>query len=446
MNNPAETKLHQLLLSDSKHLVAECRDGQYQLPQFLLHVFQAVENLQTRSEQSYLLFARNTYDFSVNFVALLLLQKDIVLTANHKAEWLDSISHAFQVILSDNFIDGHIASDHYRQNSSIEANFSVPPVFNSRIQFYTSGSSSEPKAVVKTLDQLLLETATLEQLFGQSVAQTQFFATVSHHHIYGLIFRLLWPLLYRHPFCADMILYPEELIDRYQSHSNICLISSPAFLSRHDKSLTNIELKQCFSSGSLLSNLSAKQTAQQFGIYPTEVFGSTETGGIGYRTQEKGNTRWSLFPGVTIETDTTNRGILYSPYLNQPHPLDDLIELDGDRHFHLLGRVDRVVKIEEKRLSLDALETTLKTSSLVNEAKVVVIQDKRTFIGAVIELSAEGQEFMLSHSKHKLNEELKSKLINTFEAVAIPRKWRYFERLPYNSEGKLPLSSLTALF
>lgn len=195
-----------------------------------------------------------------------------------------------------------------------------------------------------------------------------------------------------------------------------------------------------------MSNLSAKQTAQQFGIYPTEVFGSTETGGIGYRTQEKGNTRWSLFPGVTIESDTTNRGILYSPYLNQPQPLDDLIELDGDRHFHLLGRADRVVKIEEKRLSLDALETTLKTSSLVNEAKVVVIQDKRTFIGAVIELSAEGQEFMLSHSKHKLNEELKSKLINTFEAVAIPRKWRYFERLPYNSEGKLPLSSLTALF
>lgn len=448
MSNQQLTRLHQLLSSNSEHLVAHSQGEHLDLPRFLTHVSQAIANLEQVSEQSYLLFAHNTYEFSVNFIALLILKKDIVLTANHKVEWLDSIQQAYQATISDQAISGDIPSDHYLTASpDLELlKDSIPDVFTSQIQFYTSGSSSKPKAVQKTLDQLLLETATLEQLFGESVADTEFFATVSHHHIYGLIFRLLWPLLYRHPFHADMILYPEQLVALYQSQSDICLISSPAFLSRHDQTLEHITLNQCFSSGSLLSPASAKLTYQQLGIFPVEVFGSTETGGIGYRRQNKGNTRWSLFSGVTIETEASNKAVLHSPYLSHPQPLDDLIEMDGDEHFYLLGRTDRVVKIEEKRVSLDALEAALKESPLVNEAKVVVIQDKRTFIGAVIELTEKGQSYLNSNPKHSLNQTLKSALIDTFEAVAIPRKWRYFERLPYNSEGKLPLSTLTALF
>jgi acyl-coenzyme A synthetase/AMP-(fatty) acid ligase len=44
--------------------------------------------------------------------------------------------------------------------------------------------------------------------------------------------------------------------------------------------------------------------------------------------------------------------------------MDDGIELMPDGRFRLLGRLDRVVKIEEKRLSLPEMEARLAASPL----------------------------------------------------------------------------------
>lgn len=443
-----------LLSQDTNGLVAFDKTNRFTVRDFQQHLSQAINEFEHQPHQSYLLYANNSYCFAVNFFALLLLQKDLVLTANCKADWLESIQESFDAVISDHSIDtinfskpsNGIDVSHFLQAEATIGELKLPEQCSSSIQFYTSGSSSQPKAITKELSQLLLEAAILEQLFGDSVAGCEFFATVSHHHIYGLIFRMIWPLLYQHPFHTVMLLYPEELIAKSAEHNDICLISSPAFLSRHDKNLSNIELKQCFSSGSLLSYKAAQMSHTQFRLYPVEVYGSTETGGIGYRTQADNNAAWEQFPGVRFEPNESGHVTLHSPYIRQPEPLDDKIHQLSDNRFELLGRLDRVVKIEEKRVSLDALEQTLMQSPYVDDAKVVVLQQKRTFIGAVIALNANGLGYLQQHSKRSLNQKLKESLIRTFEAVAIPRKWRYFEQLPYNSQGKLPTDTLISLF
>ena len=446
--------LKSLLSQNPNSLVAFDQENRFTIRDFQQHLSQAIDRIEHQPHQSYLLYASNSYYFAVNFFALLLLQKDLVLTANFKTDWLESIHDAFEAIVSDHAIETEklnkpvnwIDVGHFLNAPASSVELKIPEQCNSNIQFYTSGSSSQPKAITKKLSQLLLETSNLEQLFGDSVAGCEFFATVSHHHIYGLIFRMLWPLLYKHPFYTNILLYPEELIAVRAEHNNICLISSPAFLSRHDKNLSNIQLKQCFSSGSLLSSKAAQMSHSQFHLYPLEVYGSTETGGIGYRTQADNNATWEQFPGVWFEPNESGQFTLHSPYICQPELLDDKIRQLSDNRFELLGRLDRVVKIEEKRVSLDALEQALMQSTYVSEAKVVVLQQQRTFIGAVIALNPNGLDYLQRHSKHSLNQILKQSLTNTFEAVAIPRKWRYFEQLPYNSQGKLPNDTLISLF
>lgn len=409
------------------------------------HLRQCIQNLSQLEEESFLLFADNSYDFVVNFLALIYLNKNITLTANNQPEWLESINSSYDFIISSGQVN-NIPATHYKDVSSKNSTPLSPlKSYHKNIRFYTSGSSDKPKAISKNLEQLLLEVVALEQTFGQDIKATTFLATVSHQHIYGLIFKLLWPLIKQRTFYAEIVLYPEQLVDLAEKHNPLCLISSPAFLSRQDHDLPNLQLQSCFSSGSLLSKTSAESSYQQLGIYPIEIFGSTETGGIGYRTQQNSNSLWTFFSGVRIKYKEED-ALLESPYLTQPHKLDDRVELLNDNQFKLLGRKDRVVKIEEKRVSLNSLETALAQTPWVKQAKVVVLQQHRTFIAAVVELNDEGCLFLENHSKYQLSQQLKEKLKMKFEAVAIPRKWRYCERLPYNSQGKLPVSTLMELF
>ena len=447
-------KLFQLIQNTDDLNVAFDKHQQYSHARFKQDLASAIANIQPLPHQRYLLFVDHSYHFAVNMLALLLLQKDLVLTANPKTDWLQQIDQHFDAAIGDIFLADVLQGDHFlnpdshsiRENAQQTSTIVLPNELTSHLTFFTSGSTSQPKAIRKSIQQLLTEVTSIDRLFGSQVSSCTFLSTVSHHHIYGLIFRLLWPLLYRYPFYAEIVLYQEQLRSLCHSLDQVCLISSPAFLSRQDRALDSIRLQQCFSSGSLLSLAAAKASHAELGTFPLEVFGSTETGGIGYRTQESGNEQWTFFPGISIQHDDQGRAILSSPYLHGTYPLDDDIELLPEEQFRLKGRRDRVVKIEEKRVSLDAIETSLEESSLVDFAKVVVLQHHRTYLGAVIVLSKTGQQLLSERHKHDLNQRLRAELAERYEAVAIPRKWRYLEQLPYNSQGKLTLDQLKALF
>src|SRR5688572_24624728 len=69
-----------------------------------------------------------------------------------------------------------------------------------RLMLFTSGSTGEPVAIAKTLRQLDAEIAALEAQFGAGLGIATVHGTVSHQHIYGLLFRILWPLSAGRPF------------------------------------------------------------------------------------------------------------------------------------------------------------------------------------------------------------------------------------------------------
>ncbi|MBP7370259.1 MAG: acyl-CoA synthetase, partial [Arenimonas sp.] len=169
------------------------------------------------------------------------------------------------------------------------------------LNIFTSGSTGEPCAIEKKIGQLDAELRALEACFGQIAGDAVIYGTVSHQHIYGLLFRVLWPLASGRVFYTQRLEYPEQIAKQLAGKPSV-LISSPALLKRLPDNLDwramSQHLSAVFSSGGPLSAESADKVTQLWHKRPIEVFGSSETGGIAWRQSENGSSSWQPLPGV----------------------------------------------------------------------------------------------------------------------------------------------------
>lgn len=314
------------------------------------------------------------------------------------------------------------------------------------IVLFTSGSTGEPKAVDKSAEQLLSELGALSATFGP--LRGAVLATVSHQHIYGLLFRLLWPLVSGAAVARETISYPEQLDAMATALPGpLALVASPAHLERLPDAFMVIgsRLDALFSSGGLLGEQGAAQAHQRLGVMPTEVFGSTETGGVAWRRQGQ-DRRWTPFAGVDCQTDAEGGLVVSSIVAGGCQSMGDRVEIGPDGRFALLGRRDRIVKVEQKRLSLDAMEQALIHSPMVNQARCLLLEGRRQQLGAVLVLTEPGHQQLAHLGKHAFYQQLRQGLLADFEPVVLPRRWRLVQHLPVNAQGKVTNLALSALF
>lgn len=325
---------------------------------------------------------------------------------------------------------------------------------------HTSGSTGAAQAIPKKLSQLGSEVATLEQLFGRHADGAAVVSTVTHQHIYGLLFKVLWPLAAGRPVHALSVAFPEQLA-ALLAQGPCVLAASPAHLKRLPEHLdwraASTQLRAVFSSGGPLPFDSALAAGALLGRVPFEIYGSSETGGVAWRqraTALPDYDSWQAFPGVAWRTGDDGALQVRSAHLADDGwlPLADRAqraegEANGDR-FVLLGRSDRIVKIEEKRISLSAIEAALLATPLVAEARVLLCDaqaGERQKVAAVVVCSAEGRALLAAEGKLALNRRLQQALQGRVESVAMPRRWRYLDQLPINAQGKTTQALLLAL-
>ncbi len=324
-----------------------------------------------------------------------------------------------------------------------------PLAESATLVLYTSGSSGAPKAVTKQLAQLDAEVEMLERLWGPRLAGRTVAATVPHHHIYGLLFRLLWPLAAGRVFDAVTSAEPEMLAARLQALGPSVLVSSPAFLSRLTDLVIMGQLEPApamtFSSGGPLPPAAAQAIADGWGAAPTEVYGSTETGGIAWRCQSGGDNAWALLPGVRLEAGAAGHAVCSAQAGAAPQVIADRIEWVHDGRFQLRGRLDRVVKVEEKRLSLPEMEAWLEHHPWVREAAATALPVPAR-LGAVVVLSPEGAEALRLNGEKNIAAALKDHLLSRFDRVLVPKRWRFPQALPRSERGKVSAVALVDLF
>lgn len=320
---------------------------------------------------------------------------------------------------------------------------------------HTSGSTGAVQAIPKKFSQLAAEVRTLEELFGERLQSADIVATVSHQHIYGLLFKVLWPLTAGRAIQAHSIAYPEELAKTMEQRDCV-LVSSPAHLKRLPDtpiwSKAAQRLHAVFSSGGSLPFEAARTTAKLLRHEPIEIYGSSETGGIAWRQRKDvADESWTPMPGVAWRINPDSEMLeVCSAHLfdHEWFVLSDRACAMSAGHFQLLGRADRIVKIEEKRVSLDTLEIQLMSSSLVEEARVIVVQEadqQRQRVAAFVVLSNEGRTKLAELGKLAMNRALRELLSRHVEAIALPRNWRYLDALPVNAQGKTTYAALLAL-
>ncbi|MNU97343.1 Tyrocidine synthase 3 [compost metagenome] len=316
-----------------------------------------------------------------------------------------------------------------------------------RLSLCTSGSSGEPKRIEKSLRQLADEVDALEQLWGADLGPACIIGSVATQHIYGLLFRVLWPLCAGRPFVRKQLAFPEDLQRASREHSAFAWVASPALLKRMGDNLDWPALsavRRVFSSGGALPTEAAQSLHQRLHQWPTEIFGSSETGGIAWR---QGETLWQPFADVELSQDRDGALLIASPYLPSGHieHTADAARIAADGRFELLGRLDRIVKLEEKRISLPMLEQALTAHDWVAEARLGVVQENRASLGALLVLSEAGLHALRNQGRRTLTEQLRQHLSQHCEALALPRRWRLLRQMPLNAQGKLPQTDVEAL-
>lgn len=327
------------------------------------------------------------------------------------------------------------------------------------VELYTSGSTGEPKCVEKTWGQLQAEVESLEREYGELLRDAVVIATVPHHHLYGLLFRVLWPLYAGRPFFAPTCLQPYALKEAAAAFKRCAIVSSPAFLTRVED-LTSAfpksdSIAALFSSGAPLPAETAERIHIELGRTATEVYGSTETGGIAWRatTSAAAPRPWQPFPSVETELRADEAGghsrlWVRSPWTWKAGWVDtgDSAELLAGGRFELKGRADSVVKLEDKRISLAEMALWLGAHEWVAEVRLVLVPGKRQVIGAVVVLNGGGRNALAAQGERALRETLAAVCRARYEAVLAPRKWRFLEALPVNDMGKTEERRLLALF
>ncbi|AKA27052.1 AMP-binding protein [Pseudomonas chlororaphis] len=316
-----------------------------------------------------------------------------------------------------------------------------------RLGLCTSGSSGEPKRIDKSLRQLANEVEALEQLWGAGLGQACIIGSVATQHIYGLLFRVLWPLCAGRAFVRRQLPFPEDLQRASREHPAFAWVASPALLKRMGDNLDWPALspvRRVFSSGGALPAEAARLLQQRLGQWPTEILGSSETGGIAWR---QGDSLWQAFAGVELSQDSDGALLIASPYLPAGHVehTADAARIAADGRFELLGRLDRIVKLEEKRISLPMLEQALAAHAWVAEARLGVVRENRASLGALLVLSEPGLHALRNQGRRALTQTLRQHLGQHCEALALPRRWRLLRQLPLNSQGKLPQAEVEAL-
>lgn len=323
------------------------------------------------------------------------------------------------------------------------------------VEIFTSGSSGQPQAIEKKLYQLAEEVSRLEAMWGGLAADCLTMGTVSHHHIYGLLFRVLWPLAAGRCFAAEMTEYLEALNNPSATGSGFLLISSPSHLSRIPEQTDWTPFRQhvsaIFSSGAPLPREASVNARKLLGSAPIEVLGSSETGGIAWRQQAADReVAWQAVDGIEAARDDASGCLkIRSPYLPDTdnwYLTSDRIELLGEGQFSLQGRADRIAKVEGKRVSLSEMEQRLLAHPWVDAARVLVLEGKRTEMAAVVVLAEEGATHLANEGRRSVNSQLKSHLLQQFERPVLPRRWRYPAELPLDSQGKVTQYNLAALF
>ncbi|MET3109295.1 long-chain acyl-CoA synthetase [Oxalobacteraceae bacterium GrIS 2.11] len=215
--------------------------------------------------------------------------------------------------------------------------------FSSELTFYTSGSTGNPKRCDHQLSALWQE---IGELLPIVPVQRRILSAVSRHHIYGFLFTVLLPQAHR--------LENTQVIDLRSSSPSILvstLQSGDLIIGYPDFWRTFLRCQPTIPQGVTGVNSTAPcpdtvaQGLEAAGLESLiQVYGSSETAGVGWRTStESSYQRFSYWRRTAVDVKLLERTLVDGNISHTAAP-DEIQWLDDD-HFLLGARHDKAVQV-----------------------------------------------------------------------------------------------------
>jgi len=303
--------------------------------------------------------------------------------------------------------------------------------------YFTSGSTGESTAALKTKDNIISEMKSLSTLLKKYEIK-KVVVTVPFIHIYGSLTGLFYPYFNDIDIELREHFLPNDLLDAVEE--NTLVVTTPLYIKALNKSSTKKDLSKSIflSSTAPLDQKDAKEFNEKFSCNIVQLFGSTETGGIAYKFNDE--SLWTPLKSVIIETNNNNELKVSSPFVsNELYEKEfintngkiqtfDYIESTGNQ-FKLIGRSSQILKIAGKRYSTIQIENILESQDLIEKALVFVKNDQKSLRGEVLDITLESKRIYTS-------KEIKKILQSTLSNLKFSMELKYVDTIPTSIVGK----------
>jgi acyl-CoA synthetase (AMP-forming)/AMP-acid ligase II len=312
------------------------------------------------------------------------------------------------------------------------------------VGLFTGGSTGRPRLWNKTPLGLIGEAEYLAKRF-EIGPDDVILAAVPPLHIYGILFSVLLPLVSGASVLDATPFYRGEIEKNLQEMRPTLFVGAPPHYRVLGTGFSAPDsLRLAFSSGGFLPEEISRAFFDETGIAVTEIYGSTETGGIAVRSPSAGRVSWEAYHCVDWRIEE-ERLCVKSPFLSPGLRLDDRgffrtgdrVEATGGRAFTLLGRADGIVKVGGRRVDLAGVEARLKGLPQVDDAYVFVLRSgtmRENEIAALLVPKGERE-----------GKGVPKQLSSILEPWEVPRRVKWVEQVPTTATGKRDLAAATEL-
>ena len=302
------------------------------------------------------------------------------------------------------------------------------------LRLFTGGSTGVPRLWAKTSTNIIGEALFLAEYFAVTRSD-RIVATVSPCHIYGLLYSVVLPLVTGASVVPATPAFPGEIVEAVTATEATVLVSIPAhYRALRGKPSLGPFLRLALSSAGPLDEEDNNAFCQHNPAGIVEVYGSTETGGVGLRHRGRGEKAFK--PYATVACNLADQHLrIRSPYLSPDLTLDregwfvtgDRAQAHGRDGFVLKGRADSITKVGGKRVDLEEIRTLIRAQAGVLDCAVLAVAEQGGRGHRIVALVA-GQGVDAP--------ELRRMLAARLEPHALPRRIRVVDALPMTASGK----------
>ena len=388
------------------------------------------------------------YLFLVAFTAAINVGQTNLLPANRASRTILDVVHQHEdsyCICDEELEDIELSEKQYFRfnrpeisTENIPFDISLIPEQHIAAIAFTSGSTGNPSPNTKTWGSLAYGAKKAQKRFSIGEKTTTYIiATVPPQHMYGLETTIILPLFSDCCIHTGKAFYPEDIrLALNDIPSPKVIITTPVHLracANADIAWPKIEL--IISATAPLDTTLAEKSESVFTAPVYEIYGFTEAGSIASRRTAEGK-EWTPYDDFVVSQQSGSAYVSIES-MEQPVPLTDLIELQTNGNFILLGRESDLINIAGKRASLTDLNQKLLSINEIQDG-VFFVPDEN--INSTTRLIAFVVATNISES------EIREKLSAMIDPAFLPRPLLLIDNLPRTKSSKLPRKRLIELY